>query len=454
MAFSSLIFLYVFLPVSLLLCLAAPKPLKNAALLLCSLAFYGWAEPKCLPVMLLTILAGFFGALAVSRAKTKRGRQVWLWGTCTVCLGVLVYFKYTYFFLTTLGFSIRSIALPAGVSFYTFQLLSYVIDVYRGAAPQSSLIDFGAYIAMFPQLVAGPIVRYSDIAGQLRDRRVTADGLYAGARRFLVGLGKKILLADQLALLCKDYRAMADPSALLAWLYAIGFTLEIYLDFSGYSDMAIGLGQMLGFSFPENFQYPYLSRSIREFWRRWHISLGAWFRDYVYIPLGGNRVSRGKWVRNILLVWGLTGLWHGAGWNFLLWGLLFGVLLLGEGLLWGKALERHRVLSRVYTLFFVVLGFVLFNADNLAMFAQDARRMFCIGTVPARLSDLYDLRNYAVVLLLALIGATPAAKRLYDRAAHHPAVQWAESLGLLALLLLCTAALVDGSFNPFLYFRF
>lgn len=453
MAFSSLIFLYAFLPASLLLCFAAPKPLKNAALLLCSLGFYGWAEPKCLPVMILTILAGFFGALAISRAKTQRSKRVWLWCTCALCLGVLVYFKYTYFFLTALGFSVRSIALPAGVSFYTFQLLSYVADVYRGAAPQRSVIDFGAYISMFPQLVAGPIVRYSDIAGQLWERRVTLDGLYGGARRFLIGLGKKILLADQLALLCRDYQAMASPSALMAWLYAIGFTLEIYLDFSGYSDMAIGLGRMLGFSFPENFNYPYLSRSVREFWRRWHISLGTWFRDYVYIPLGGNRVDKGKWVRNILLVWGLTGLWHGAGWNFLLWGLLFGVLLLGEGLLWGKSLERRPAVGRIYTLLFVIVGFVLFNADSLSAFARDLGRM-CFLTAPARLSDLYYLRNYGAVLLLSLLGATPVPKALYARAAAHRWVQWLESLGLAALLLLCTASLVDGSFNPFLYFRF
>jgi alginate O-acetyltransferase complex protein AlgI len=311
---------------------------------------------------------------------------------------------------------------------------------------------------MFPQLIAGPIVRYSDIAPELKKRRHTLDASYQGACRFLIGLGKKILLANQLGALCQSYRASPESSVLYAWLYAVSYTLQIYFDFSGYSDMAIGLGSILGFHFPENFNYPYLSRSITEFWRRWHMTLGSWFRDYVYIPLGGNRVSQLKWLRNLLLVWGLTGLWHGAGWNFVFWGLYFALLLMGEKLFWGKFLQKSKLFSHIYVIFTILISFVLFNAESLGVFASDVGRMFGAGSLPFfNTESLYALRNHIFLLLFAILGATSLPKHLLEKCRFTPlgkVIPYLESVFLAVMLLLCTAYLVDGSFNPFLYFRF
>ena len=381
-------------------------------------------------------------------------------------LGTLAYFKYADFMianlnaLTGLSVPLLRLALPVGISFYTFQILSYTVDVYRGTVPaQRNFIDLAAYIAMFPQLIAGPIVRYSDIAVQLKTRKHSVSEAAAGARRFILGLAKKILLANLLGELVSSFRASADLSVLYYWLSAVAFTLQIYYDFSGYSDMAIGLGRIFGFRFPENFRYPYLSGSITEFWRRWHISLGSWFRDYLYIPLGGNRKGSARQLLNILLVWLATGLWHGAAWNFVLWGLLYAILLTAEKLFLLRGLQKLRVLNHVYVLLFVTLGFVLFDASSVQDAAQSIRAMFGGGGLPlVSTESVYELRSCAVLLLLAVLGAMPLPKKLYTVAQHSRMGRMIsailEPVGLTALLAVCTAFLVDGSFNPFLYFRF
>lgn len=465
MLFSSIPFLYYFLPIVAALYFLAPKKLKNTVLLVSSLVFYGWGEPKYLILMVFTIVQGYVFGRLLERAEGRRKKGL-LAGSCLVCLGLLAYFKYAGFFLesfhalTGLSVPALKIALPVGISFYTFQILSYEIDVYRGTVPaQRSIVDLGAYIAMFPQLIAGPIVRYRDIAGELKDRRHSLEEAGQGTQRFLLGLGKKVILANSLGELVTAFQSAGEKSVLFYWAYALAFTLQIYFDFSGYSDMAIGLGRIFGFTFPENFDYPYLSGSITEFWRRWHMTLGGWFRDYLYIPLGGNRVERWKWVRNILVVWLATGLWHGASWNFVLWGLGYGLLLLGEKCLWGKGLAKCRVLNHLYVMLFVTLGFVLFNAESVQAGFSAMGAMFGLGHLPGLTAEsLYDLKSYAGVLLLGILGATPLPKRLAERvrSTRLGARAWKllAPLALTALLLVCTAYLVDGSYNPFLYFRF
>ena len=458
MLFSSIPFLYYFLPAVLLVYFAVPKWAKNAVLLLSSLVFYGWGEPKYVILMAATIVAFYICGLGIGGAKKETAKKVWLVVSIAIGIVLLTVFKYADFFIqsfasvTGLSLPLLKLALPIGISFYTFQCMSYAADVYRGtAAAQKNIITFGAYVALFPQLIAGPIVRYVDVARELENRSTTLDDAMAGIRRFLVGLGKKILLANQLGLLTETFRASTEKSILFHWLYAIAFMLHIYFDFSGYSDMAIGLGRIFGFHFIENFNYPYLSKSVTEFWRRWHMSLGSWFRDYVYIPLGGNRVSKARWVFNILVVWMLTGLWHGASWNFVLWGLLFAVVLLIEK--WLPALQKlPSVLRRAYVLLIVMLSFVLFNAQTLSQAAADIAGLFA-GLPFATQESLYCLRSYAVVFAVSLVGATPLPKQLAERIPEKVSAVL-EPAALIALLLTCTAYLVDGSFNPFLYFRF
>ena len=461
MIFSSIPFLYYFLPAVLAVYFLTPRRGKNAVLLLASLLFYGWGEPKLLWLMVFTIAVFYLCGLAIGRAESPRWKKGWLIVSVVVGVGLLGVFKYADFFLTSvnaatgLGLPLLKLALPVGISFYTFQCLSYTIDVYRGAVPpQKNPISFGAYVALFPQLIAGPIVRYADVARELNNRTHSWENVGLGLRRFLVGLSKKVILADNLAMLVKLYRESSSPSVLFAWLYAVAFTLNIYFDFSGYSDMAIGLGRIFGFHFPENFDYPYLSKSVTEFWRRWHKSLGSWFRDYVYIPLGGNRVTKGRWVCNILIVWMLTGLWHGAAWNFVLWGLLFAVLLLTEK--WMPALEKLPVcLRRGYVLLIVMLSFVLFNADTLTQAGGDFATLFGFAGLPLTSGETgYYLRSYAPLLLAACVGATPVVKRAAQRLEPYRAVQLLQPLLWIGLALVCTAYLVDGSFSPFLYFRF
>ena len=466
MVFSGIPFLYYFLPATVLLYLAAPRKLKNAVLLLASLVFYAWGEQRLVLLFAATILLGWLLGLLIERFRGKVWSRVFLWLSVLTTLGLLGYFKYADFFIESLnsafGLSLPllRVALPIGISFYTFQLLSYTVDVYRGdVAAQKNIIDFAAYVAMFPQLIAGPIVRYSDIAGQLTERKHSLDKIASGIRRFVVGLGKKVLIANVLGQLCTQFRQTAQPSVLFHWLYAVAFMLQIYFDFSGYSDMAIGLGRLFGFDFPENFNYPYISKSITEFWRRWHMTLGSWFRDYVYIPLGGNRRGIGRQLFNILVVWMLTGLWHGAAWNFVLWGVFYALLLTAEKLGLKKVLDAHGALGHVYVLLAVLLGFVLFNADSLGQAGQDIVGMFAFGKLPLFSAEaVYYLRSYGVVLLLAVIGATSLPKRAIAALSGNRVLSrgWnvLEPLLLTGLLVVVTAYLVDGSFNPFLYFRF
>ena len=460
MLFSSLIFLYAFLPCTLLAYFLTPRRGKNPVLLLASLLFYAWGEPRYLILILLNILLGFTAGLGIHRFRGRLLGRLFLLTSVAGSLGLLCCFKYGDFFLSAingaLGISLPlwRLALPVGISFYTFQILSYTIDLYRGDVEvQRNPVSFALYVALFPQLIAGPIVRYRDVAQELQERKHSTAMAYEGACRFLVGLGKKVILANNLGLLCQSYRSSADPTVLFAWLSALGFFLQIYYDFSGYSDMAIGLGRILGFHFPENFRYPYCSRSVTEFWRRWHMTLGALFRDYVYIPLGGNRTGKLRWMGNILLVWCLTGLWHGAGWNFLLWGLFYAILLLGKKLWYGPFLAKRPWFSHIYLLLSVLLGFVLFQGGSLEQSWGDFRAMLGAGSIPTvSRESLYALRNHGVLLILGALGATPLPGRLYQR--WSKGLQWIEPLLLALLLLLCTAYLVDGSFNPFLYFRF
>ena len=457
MVFSSIPFLYYFLPAVMLVYFAAPGKLKIGVLLLFSLLFYGWSEPRLLALMVATILLFYLCGLAIG--KTRR-RSFLVLGT-VLGVGLLAVFKYADFFIgsvnaaTGLSLPMLRLALPVGISFYTFQCLSYIVDVYRGSVPpQRNLVSFGAYVALFPQLIAGPIVRYAHVARELESRCHTWEDAAQGARRFLVGLGKKVLLADNFALLIRLFRESGEKSVLFYWMYAAAFTLNIYFDFSGYSDMAIGLGRIFGFHFEENFNYPYLSRSVTEFWRRWHMSLGSWFRDYVYIPLGGNRVSKPRWFLNILTVWLLTGLWHGAAWNFVLWGLLFAALLLLEKALPGIQ-KLPRWLCHGYVLLVIAMSFMLFNADSLSQASSDYRALFGFGGLPAVTKvTLYYLRSYAVLFLLGILGATPLPRRIGARIAASRAGTVLTGVFLAVVLLVCTAYMVDGSFSPFLYFRF
>ena len=466
MLFSSIPFLYTFLPCVLIVYFLVPNCLKNAVLLLSSLFFYAWGEPRFVVFMVIAIIQGYvFGLLA----ETYRGRpqaKLCLYASAAVSLGLLGYCKYADFFigsfnsLTGLSLPLLHVALPIGISFYTFQILSYVIDVYRGnAAAQRNFIDLAAYVAMFPQLIAGPIVRYTDIAPQLKHRTHTLSDAAYGARRFIIGLSKKVLLANVLYELISAYKDGAETSVLFTWLYAAAYILHLYFDFSGYSDMAIGLGRIFGFYFPENFNYPYISASVTEFWRRWHMSLGSWFRDYVYIPLGGNRVSRGKWFRNIFIVWLLTGLWHGAAWTFILWGLFFALFLTAEKLWYGQALARTKLLKHVYVLLLIVVSFVLFDAASVQDALRTIAALFGLGGLPlADALSRYYLWSYTGVFLIAAVGATPLPvkilRQLKESRTGSIIVSVLEPLVLLALLAAVTAYLVDGSFTPFLYFRF
>ena len=461
MLFSSIPFAYYFLPAVLVLYFAVPFRFKNAVLLAFSLVFYGWGEPVYLLLMAVSILMGYGFGLLIGKYRGTKKAKLFLTLSVVTSLGLLGWFKYADFMvsnLNSLGLQLvlPRVALPIGISFYTFQILSYTIDVYRGdTESQKSIVDFGAYVTMFPQLIAGPIVRYSDVARQLKSREHSVEKASLGGRRLLIGMGKKILIANQLGQLTELYRATQQPSVLFAWMYAAAFALQIYFDFSGYSDMAIGLGKIFGFDLLENFNYPFISRSVSEFWRRWHMSLGGWFRDYVYIPLGGNRVKPLRYVFNVLVVWALTGLWHGAAWNFVLWGLLFAVLLTVEKFLLGKAMAKLPGWAvRIPVLVVLLLSFVVFNASSLAQAAADIGGMLGAGMPLTSVESLYYLRSYGLLLAVAMVGATPLVKILALRVEKTRFTAYAEPVLLCALLLAVTAFLVGGSFNPFLYFRF
>ena len=469
MLFSSIPFLFYFLPCVFVLYFLVPMRWKNTVLLLASLFFYAWGEPKFVVFMLASIVQGYVLARLVEKYRADRGRaKLFLTLSLVFSLGLLGYCKYADFFLsgfnalTGLHIPLLRVALPIGISFYTFQILSYVVDVYRGdVKAQRNFIDLAAYVAMFPQLIAGPIVRYSDIASQLEHRTHSLADVAAGARRFVLGLGKKVLLANVFYELITTFKASDDRSVLFYWLYAAACVLNIYFDFSGYSDMAIGLRRIFGFRYLENFDYPYISASITEFWRRWHMSLGSWFRDYVYIPLGGNRCSRARNVWNLFVVWFLTGMWHGASWNFIAWGLWFFVLLVGEKFLWGKALERLPSLVRhAYAMVLVVFSWVLFRAETLTAAAAYFAAMFGSSGVWCGSRVVYYALEFWPELLCCCIAALPVKQWLEtalqkrDAAPARAVLTWGPKLAAMALLACSYCKLVTGSFNPFIYFRF
>lgn len=473
MIFSSLLFLFRFLPAVLVLYYLAPRPLRNLVLLLCSLAFYAWGEPVYIILMIVSILVSYTGGILVDRFKTqgkRRAARAALLGSSVVSLSLLGFFKYADFLIGTVdsltgaGINLLKIALPIGISFYTFQTMSYTIDVYRGEAKvQKNLISFGAYVTMFPQLIAGPIVQYKTIDRQLRTRKETAGQFAYGIHRFMIGLGKKVLLANNAGALWDTVSSMEHTQipVVMSWMGLAAYTFQLYFDFSAYSDMAIGLGHMFGFRFLENFNYPYISKSITEFWRRWHISLSTWFRDYVYIPLGGNRVGVWKHIRNILVVWMLTGIWHGASWNFVLWGLYYGILLLIEKFVLGKYLKKlPGVFQHIYCMFFVMLGWNLFVFDDMSAGISFARALF--GTYGAGFCSretLYLLYNNAVLMVLLILGSTQLPARAGNwicakLRGKETLLTIVKNVFYVCIFLLSVAWLVDASYNPFLYFRF
>lgn len=466
MLFSSVPFLFYFLPAILISYFYVPKRVKNFTLLVFSLLFYAWGEPKNVFIMLGAIVFGYVFGILMEKTEQKNIRKLYLTLSVVISLLMLGYFKYAGFFvenvnsITGLSLAVPKIALPIGISFYTFQILSYDIDVYRKQVPaQKNFVDLAAYVALFPQLIAGPIVRYTDINEQLKNRIHTFGKISDGAGRFVIGLSKKVLFANAFGELADIFRASHEPSVLYYWIYALAFMLHIYFDFSGYSDMAIGLGKIFGFEFPENFDYPYISVSITEFWRRWHMSLGGWFRDYVYIPMGGNRKGKVKWLRNIFVVWMLTGLWHGAAWNFVLWGLFFAVLLMIEKLFLLNFLKNYKPIAHVYVVFFVMISFVLFNGNGLPQIKNDFLSMFGLGGIPIVCEEaIYQIRNYGELLILGGIGCTSLPKMIWNKLQRNRKVRGilnvAQPFLCLFLMIVVTAYLVDGSFNPFLYFRF
>ena len=463
MLFSSITFLYCFLPCVLLVYFVVPDRMNNAVLLLASLFFYGWGEPKYLIFMLASVTQSYAAALLVERFRWTKIAKAALAVSAAASLGLLAYCKYADFFIgnfnavTGLSVPLLRVALPVGISFYTFQILSYVIDVYRGDVPvQRNFIDLAMYVAMFPQLIAGPIVRYSDIAGSLKNRKTTLSDMSTGAERFIIGLAKKVLVADILAATTDDifgrmYTGIDVPTA---WLGVLLYALVIYTDFSGYSDMAIGLGQMLGFNFNKNFDYPYISTSVSEFWRRWHISLGSWFRDYIYIPLGGNRVSTGRHIRNILVVWALTGLWHGASWNFVFWGIYYGLLLLAEKFLLGRFLEKAPVwLRNLYTMFAVIIGWVFFSQTTPAAIGKMLGSMFGFGaSCFADRASLYALKSGLILMIISVISCRPGLYQYFKRLARRNTYLAAVINAIL--FFLCIAYMIYSSYTPFMYQQF
>lgn len=466
MVFSSLIFMFAFLPLTLAIYYILPKKCRNAFLLIADLIFYGWGEPVLVLLMLFSIVINYIAGLIIDKKKDdNRFRKAVLIVSVVIDLGMLGFFKYAGFLtknlnivLPFLNIPVISVPLPIGISFYTFQIMSYTIDVYRGdTAVQKNLISFGTYVSLFPQLIAGPIVRYADVDKQLGERHENLADFYLGIRLFMLGLVKKVLLANPMGLLWDTLREGTGGGALASWVGIIAFSLQIYYDFSGYSDMARGLGNMFGFYFLKNFDYPYISRSITEFWRRWHISLGTWFREYVYIPLGGNRKGKGRMILNLLIVWMLTGFWHGASWNFLLWGLYFGVILVIEKVFLLKQLQKlPAFVSRIYSLALIVFGWVIFyfsdDVGGMGAMLRFLPTLFTGGVVGS--DALHTILSALPVLLLAIVASTPLIRRIYERLSGKKGFFVLECAVIAVLLVLCTASLVSDSYNPFLYFKF
>lgn len=463
MIFSSITFLFYFLPIVLAIYYIVPKKIKNIVLLISSFIFYAYGEPRYVFLMFFSILVTYIFGLLIDKYKNKKYVRGILISAICINLGLLVYFKYIDFIIQNINLWLSAqidllhVLLPIGISFYTFQTISYLVDVYRGEVEvQKNFLNLAVYVSLFPQLIAGPIVRYKDIQNQIEDRKCTIEKFAIGIRRFIIGLGKKVLIANLLGELINIFLVSNDKSVIFYWLYAIAGMLQIYFDFSGYSDMAIGLGNMLGFKFPENFNYPYIATSITDFWRRWHISLSSWFRDYIYIPLGGNRVSVIKNIRNILIVWLLTGLWHGAAWNFVIWGIYFGVLLIIEKKFLLKYIEKMpKIVRIIYTNFIVMISFIIFNGEGATQILENIQGLFGInGTPLISTESIYYLKSYFIIILMGIIGSAPILKRITNKEKIQKIVNVLEPIALMLIFIISTSYIIDGSFNPFLYFRF
>lgn len=463
MLFTSIPFLYYFLPLVLITYFIMPKKYRNIVLLIFSIIFYAYGEPKYVFLMLLEILVAYFGAIIID--KNSKYKDITLIVVLIIHIGLLGIFKYTDFLILNINkifnshISLLNIVMPIGISFYTFQIISYLVDVYRKEVkPQENILKLATYVTLFPQLIAGPIVRYKDINKELDKRDEKLEDVSYGFRRFIIGLAKKVIIANSLGELVNILGSSVSVTIVATWLKAISYMMQIYFDFSAYSDMAIGLGRIFGFHFLENFDYPYMSKSITEFWRRWHISLGSWFRDYVYIPLGGSRRGNGILIRNILIVWALTGLWHGASWNFIIWGLYFGILLLIEKLFVKKYLEKIPGVFRcIYTLFIVLISFIIFSADSMNGALLTINNLFRAEMFIDE-GVIYYLKSYLPLLIVSLFGVTPLIKNIYIKMGKNKSISKIlnilEPVFLLLLLVIVTAYLIDSSYNPFLYFRF
>ena len=463
MVFASITFLYYFLPVFLILYFVVPKKYKNLVLLLFSLIFYFYGEPKYILLMLIEVLFAYFMTLSLEKNKSKSLLIV----VVSFHLLLLCIFKYFNFIISNINsifssnISLLNIVLPIGISFYTFQIISYEVDVYRGKVKASkNLIEFMTYVFLFPQLIAGPIVRYESVNKELKSRKVTFDDFSSGVNRFVIGLFKKVVIANNIGELCNILVGSTEVSVLLYWVLGISYMLQIYFDFSGYSDIAIGIGKMIGFKFPENFNYPYIADSVTNFWRRWRMTLSSWFKDYVYIPLGGNRVSILKHIRNIFIVWMLTGLWHGASWNFIIWGIYFGVILIIEKYCLNKVLEKlPRVIRNIYAMFIVMISFIIFSSDDISSALVAIKGLFSFSSL--KFSNdfiIYYIRSYGVILIGGLVLCTPLIKNVINKLRENKILNYIinifEVIILVLVLVVITSMLIDSSYNPFLYFRF
>jgi len=465
MLFTSISFLYYFLPALIIIYFITPKKYKNIILLIASLLFYFYGEPKYVFLMIAEIVIAYTGAILIDKYKSQSKNILII--TLFIHVFLLIIFKYTDFIIQTINdisnanIKLLNIVLPIGISFYTFQIISYVIDVYNGKVKvQKNIINLATYVSLFPQLVAGPIVRYQTVEKELDDRVHSFNNFAYGIRRFSIGLAKKVLIANALGELCTKAFVLNETAVIFYWIFGISYMLQLYFDFSAYSDMAIGLGRIFGFNFPENFNYPYISKSITEFWRRWHISLGTWFKDYVYIPLGGNRDGKYKQIRNILIVWLLTGIWHGANWTFLIWGLLFGIILIIEKIFLNKFMEKlPSFIKRIYVLFIVMILFIIFNAENMSVALTNIKGLFGMnGEVFVNDYTLHYLKSYLPLLIIAFFGATPFIKILIDKLRKNKyannIINILEPILIVMILVVVTSYLIDNSYNPFLYFRF
>ncbi|MCH5299080.1 MAG: MBOAT family protein [Ruminococcus sp.] len=464
MVFSSIIFLFAYFAFTLLVYYIVPRKGRNIFLFFVNLLFYGWGEPVMVFLMLFSIVINYIGGYFVEKYKPdKKKAKIPLALTVIVDIGILAFFKYIAMIIGTinllpfLNIPVLSVSLPIGISFYTFQTMSYVIDVYRDDAPVSkSLINFGTYVALFPQLIAGPIVRYKDVAQQIRHRTETLEQFNHGVKLFMVGLGKKVLIANQMGAMWSAMQATSGHNGVLgSWVGIAGYTMQIYFDFSGYSDMACGLGNMFGFEFLKNFNYPYISKSVTEFWRRWHISLSTWFREYVYIPLGGNRCKIPRQIFNLLVVWFCTGLWHGASYNFILWGLYYGLILIIEKFVLNKVLEKlPSVLRHIYTIIIFMLGWVIFYFDNMEKMGNFFVSLFNLSDGIIGSEALVILCRYIMILAIAIVACTPLGATVYEKLKDKKYIWIAETLFCIVVLVISVAAIVNQSYNPFLYFRF